>query len=247
MHLIEKLDDLVEGRIIKRINRFMVEVEINDRITLAHNTNTGRLRDFIVENRRALLIKKSSDNSKTLYRLVGVEDIIAGDFAVIDTITQNKIFERLVNLGFLNWLNGCRIVSRNPVYENARFDYKIACLDKEYLVETKSAVLRGENNEAMYPDCPTERGRRHIEKLIRLSETKEYEPMLVFIAAMKNPSCFKPYKQGDPMVEKLIIEAIKKNIPVKALSMYMSEFGEIFLERFDLPICWDFLNNVKFL
>ena len=247
MYLVHKLNDLIEARIVRRINRFIVEVKINDEIALAHNTNTGRLKDFIVENRKALLLRRSSENTKTRYRLVGVEDIVAGDFAVIDTIAQNMVFEKIVDQGLLNWLNNCRVVSRNPVYKDVRFDYKIVCSDKIYLVETKSAVLRGENNEAMYPDCPTERGRRHIERLIRLSETREYEPMLIFIAAMKNPSCFKPYRQGDPLIEKLVIEAIRRNIPVKALSIYMNKSGEIFLDNPDLLICSDFLSEANLL
>ncbi len=244
MYFVERLSEVVEGRIIRRVNRFIVEIEIDGRIIYAHNTNTGRLQDFLVGGRRALLIKRSSERSKTRYRLIGVEDVVAGDFAVIDTITQNKVFEKLVEQGAFTWMKNCRVVSKNPLYENVRFDYEIECIDKSYLVETKSAVLRGDDNEAMYPDCPTERGRRHIEKLIKLKLSGGHEPMLVFIAAMKNPLCFKPFGKEDLGVERLVAEAIRRGVSVKTFSIYMNRSGEIFLDNPDLMICREFLEKI---
>ena len=238
-----RLEDLVEGVLIKRLNRFVVEVSVNNMRELAHNTNTGRLTDFLVSGRRVLLERIGSKRSRTSYRLIGVEDPVERDFAVIDTLTQNKVFETLVNNNYLPWLRGCRVASRNPVYEDAKLDFLVECPGRRYLIETKSAVLRGERNEAMYPDCPTERGRRHIKRLIEMTRDREYEPMIVFIAAMKNTRCFKPYRDGDKIVEELVAEAIRAGVSVKALSIYMKREGHIILDNPDVEICIDWLEE----
>ncbi|MEL9929423.1 MAG: DNA/RNA nuclease SfsA [Sulfolobales archaeon] len=239
--LIMKIESLIDGVIIRRVNRFIVEISRNRESILAHNTNTGRLLDFIRPGRRALL--KMINGEKIKYRLIAIEDL-EGSFSIVDTLTQGIVFEELVRRGFIYYLRGCRISRRNPRAIDSVLDYQIECDNNTIYVETKSAVFRGPEGEAMYPDAPTKRGERHVKTLIELKD-KGFDTALIFIAAMKNVKCFKPFEEVDPLLSNLIYQALKKNVLVKSLSIYMREDGSIYLENPDIPLCTNWIESMR--
>ena len=223
-----RVEGLVEGVIIDRLNRFTVEASIGGLRVYTHLTNTGRLKDIIIRGRRGLFIGISG--RKLRYRLVAVED--NGLYAVVDTLTQNRVFRELVDRGYIPWLRGCRVESINPRFEGEVFDFLLS--PGPIYVETKSAVLRF-GACAAYPDCPTLRGRRHISKLIEMFK-RGIKVYLVFIAALPNVKCFTPYVEGDPEIYRLVSEAIDVGVDVKAISIYMDSEGTIYLSDPDLRV-----------
>ncbi len=101
MDIVAMVPTYVECRILRRVNRFVVEVEAGGEQVLAHNTNTGRLLDVLVPGRLGLC-RPLEKPGKTRYRLFAVE--YAGGFAVIDTRLQEEAFARAVELGLIPWL-----------------------------------------------------------------------------------------------------------------------------------------------
>ena len=232
-------NELSFGRILKRINRFVVEIEIEGEKHYAHNTNTGRLKEYLVEGRKALF--KRISGRKLDYRLIAVEDKYG--YALIDTISQSIAFEKMVENGMISWMKGCKILSRHPRVLDSRLDYLVECKGIKVFIETKSAVLRV-GYAASYPDCPSIRGRRHIRDLIKLKESG-VNAMLVFIAALPKVECFKPYEKGDSIISQLIMYALTKGVPIKAISLSFNESGQIVLENDSLPICQDWLGTIQ--
>ncbi len=231
--------ELVEGYIIRRLSRFEVLVDLGGRFEAVHNTNTGRLKDILVSGYRALL--KPINGEKLKYRLVGIE-FYDDRYCIVDTLTQSKAFEKAVELGLIHFLSNCSIVRRSPKYDSVVFDYMIKCGGDYAVVEVKSAEFRGSGNEAMYPDCPTVRGRKQLMKLVELSSLglKTY---LIFLAAFPNPRCFKPYREGDVVIDELVRECIKVGVNVKVISMFMDRRGNVYLENTDLPLCSEWLSS----
>ncbi len=226
------LEDAVDCVIVGRVNRFVVRVLVNGVPVDAHLTNTGRLTELLTGGRRGLCIPISG--RRLGYRLVGVLDR-DGFYAVVDTLTQNRFFEYLLSHGSLPWLRGCSIVSRSPVLGGSRLDYLLDCGGERVYVETKSAVLRGAGGEAMYPDCPSLRGRRHIVELTRFVEGGG-RGLLVFIAGFRGPRCFMPYRGGDSVIYDLLCRALEKGVGVRAFSIYM-ERDRVLLDNPSLPLC----------
>ncbi len=223
---------------LRRLNRFVGEVLLGNERVLVHITNTGRLEEFLVKGRKCKIIKINGNKLK--YRLVGVED--RGEYAVIDTRIQSLAFETAVNRGSLCFFHNCRVTAREPRIDRGRLDYVLTCPNGKILVETKSAVLRGPNNEAMYPDCPSARGVRHVEELIKLHKAGE-NVAIVFIGAFPGARCFKPYREGDPQLYKVLTNALIQGLEIHALSISMNKFGIIYIEKPCLPICNDWLNK----
>jgi len=221
----------VKARLRRRVNRFTVEVEVDGSPVKAHLTNTGRLEEYLVDGRKALCARINGPLLK--YRLIAVEDV--GGYAVVDTITQQRVFELLVQLNAIPWLRDCFIVKRNYRVEGEVIDYLVECRGLQRLVELKSSVLRTLDNYASYPDCPTDRGVRQIETLARLAE--KHRPLVVFIAALPHVKGFKPFCKGDPRILDAMRNASMKGVVFKSINAYMiDDSGWIVLENPDIPL-----------
>ncbi len=234
-HKVFKLSYFRLGRIIERKNRFTVTMNLEGKRVNVHLTNTGRLLEFLEKDRLGLVVPIKG--RKLRYRLVGID---MGDYyALIDTRLQNIVFEYLVDDGLIPWLDEFKIVKRNPRVNDSMLDYLLINeRGEEILVETKSAVLLDESGAAMYPDCPSERGRRHIREIIELIRGG-INAMLIFIAGLRGVRCFKPYKKGDPVIFDLLTFLYKRvsKSAIKSLSIYIDRDGFIVLDNPDLSIC----------
>jgi len=228
------LHDTFPCKIINRINRFIVKVNINGKLEEAYNTNTGRLNDLLKKGNLGVCTKKDNGKLKLALRGVFVKDSVA----IIDTMLQMKAFEAAVKKRAIRWLRNCAIKKRNPKIEDSVFDYLLICDKKEIYLEIKSAVLKHKGGLAGYPDCPSIRGRRHIETLKNLS-LKGVNAMIIFIAALPVVRGFSPYDKGDPEIRVLLKDAAKAGVIIKALNMfgvYEKNFLKIFLGNDDLPV-----------
>lgn len=226
--------NVVPCTFIERLNRFVALVEVCGETRKALVTNTGRLEEFMIPGRRAFCTPKTG--GKTDFVLVAFEDL-NGRGAVIDTRTQAKAFERAVELNTIPWLRDCRIKRKEVTVGKSRLDYLFECPDGEVYAEMKSAVLRGgERGEyAMYPDCPSTRGQKHIRELIELKKAGK-RAMIFFIGAMPGVERFKPYERGDPEIARLLAEAKRTGVEVNALSISLLPEGKVVLERPSLEV-----------
>lgn len=233
MYPVMKLNrEVLECRIRRRLNRFVVEVLIDNRISKAHITNTGRLYDVLVEDRIGYCFR--INGKKLKYRLFAVRDNDGA--SLIDTRLQENSFIYFVENNYVSWLSNCSLYKHNVWLDSSIIDYLFKCNDREVYVEVKSAVLRIDHEYAGYPDCPTLRGRRQIEELIKLVNNGG-SAMIVFIAGLPGVKGFKPYDRGDPVVAELIREAYRVGVLLKSLNIYYDPLNNsIVLRDPELPV-----------
>ncbi|ACS33304.1 DNA/RNA nuclease SfsA [Thermococcus gammatolerans] len=226
--------NVVPCRFVKRLNRFVALVEVNGEIRKALLTNTGRLEEFLIPGRKAFCTPKSG--GKTDFVLIAFEDL-EGKGAIVDTRTQAKAFERAVELGLVPWLKNCSIKRKEVRLGNSRLDYLFECPGGELYGEMKSAVLRGgkKGEYAMYPDCPTLRGQRHVRELIELVKAGK-DAIIFFIGAMPKVEKFRPYEKGDPELARLLREAKRAGVRIEGLSISLIPDGRVILEKPELEI-----------
>ena len=115
-----RIDNPEECRIIERVNKFVIKVEINGKYYRAYLNNTGRLSEFLVHGRKAFCFKLPKQG-KTDFRLFAIEERGLG--ALIDTYLQMKAFERSLERNLIPWLEGCGILKRNVTLGASRIDY----------------------------------------------------------------------------------------------------------------------------
>ncbi len=234
MELIE-IGSVERCTISRRVNRFVVEVIIDGEHRRALNTNTGRLEDLIVAGRGAICKPKRSGMTDRI--LIAIEAPGRG-LAIVDTRTQALAFEAAIGKGLIGWLRGCSIAKRGPRLGDSVLDYLLDCGGSDALLELKSAVLLHEGDKAGYPDCPTPRGRRQIERLMRYARDGG-RGIVAFVAALPGAKAFKPYGRGDPEMARLLKEARCAGVEVRALGIegkLVNGELRILLFNDDLPV-----------
>lgn len=214
MKTVLKISSIVPCQIIERLNRFVVKIKIDNKITKASLNNTGRLEEFLVKNKIGYLLPLKIPQ-KTKYRLSFVKED-KNSASIIDTNLQMKCFEIGLEKGLISWLKGAKILKRNYRLGNSLIDYLIQRKNKKYYLEIKSAVMK-ENYFAMYPDCPSLRGQKHIKELINHPKNS----IILFIAGMKNIKAFKPNKNADEKIYELLKIAKNKGVQIKAIQIYL--------------------------
>lgn len=230
---LEEVHDVVKCEIVNRINRFLVEVVIDDSSTIAYMNNTGRLSQFLITGKKAYCLK--TYGGKTRHRLFAV-DVKDEKAAIIDTRIQMHLLEKAVDKGLIYWLGKSRIVKRNCRLGRSLVDYFIEHDGRFTYLEVKSAVLWSEEGYAMYPDCPTLRGRRQIMDIIRCVEMGG-SGIIVFIAALPYVKAFKPNPRGDVKLSRLLLKAYEMGCILKATSMHFDACSSSFyLDKPDIPI-----------
>jgi len=226
----------IECVVINRLNRFVVRIKVNGQEALAHTNNTGRLKDFIRKGALARCTEKYG--GKTQYRLIAVQDPSVMDhrYALIDTREQMKGFENAVKQGLIPIFRKCVILRRNPRIGESVLDYKLACIDKEFFLEIKSAVQRKDKFTATFPDAPTMRGRRHLKEIIMLIK-KGIGAGVLFIAGIPETKFFTPNDDIDPSLRALLKEIRRLGGLIAGVSMYYNARDEsIVLENPELAI-----------
>ena len=226
------IKNVVECKVIDRINRFVVKIAINNTEYNAYINNTGRLNELILPGNKGFCTE-NPDGYKTSYRLFAVSTNKYA--ALIDTYLQMKAFEYCVEHNYIPWLERCYIKRRNIRLAESIIDYLISCEKGDVYLEVKSAALKI-GDSASYPDCPSLRGRRHIRDLIEHYK-QGGKAAILFIAAIPNVDRFRPNIQADIEIYKLLKTAVDLGIEIKAINIYYNpEDSTVYLDNPDLPI-----------
>lgn len=146
-----------------------------------------------------------------------------------------QALEKSLEMGFIPWLKGFRILKRNVRLGNSLIDYLLECGRNEVYLEVKSTVLR-EEHYAMYPACPSSRGRKHIKELVNHVRGGG-KAIILFIGALPGVRAFKPNKPADPELYELLMEAHQAGVRIRSIGMvYHPEDSFVYLFNPDLSI-----------
>lgn len=247
MKNITKIFSIIPCKIIKRINKFVVKVKLKNKLIFASLNNTGRLEQLLIKNKIGYLTPIKTPH-KTKFRLSFIKEN-KNSAIIIDTYLQMKCFEIALKKNLISWLKEAKILKRNvkihsqtDINLNKKYiksnlgisliDYLIKHRGRKYYLEIKSAVMK-ENNFALYPDCPSLRGQKHIKELINNNQNS----IILFIAGMKNVNGFKPNKNADTKIYELLKIAKNKGVKIKAIKIYLNLKNEnIVLEDDNLKV-----------
>ena len=218
--------------ILERVNRFVVKIILDNKVLKAYINNTGRLLNYITEGQVGFCIEHQR-RLKTDCRLFAVKEKRLA--AIIDTQLQMQALEKIITLNLLPWIKGCRIHKRNARLGNSLIDYLLECNGEKVYLEVKSAVLR-HDKYAVYPDCLSLRGRRHITELT--SHVKNGgRGVILFIAAMPDVKAFKPNSSADPELSRMLTEAREAGVKIRAIGLYYNpEDNYVCLSKPNLPV-----------
>ncbi len=188
-----KYNEIVSGKFIERLNRFIAYVDIAGERTRVHVKNTGRCRELLREGVQVYLERSGNTERATAYDLVAVDK--DGRLINMDSNAPNKaVGEWLISGGLYGDVS---IVRPETTFGRSRFDFYIeSASGRKAFIEVKGVTLE-QDNVAAFPDAPSERALKHVEELIE-ARKQGYEAYLIFVVQMKAVSRVVPNYNTQP-------------------------------------------------
>lgn len=204
--------NLLEGVFSKRLNRFLAEIFVEDKIVLTHVPNTGRMKELLVEGARIIVRKVNNPDRKTQYDLLMVyhgEVLVAIDSKLPNQLIYKGFSERKIPN-----FSAYEDVRKEVVFGKSRLDIGLLGKNTKALIEVK-CVTFVDNGIAKFPDAPTERGTKHVKELI-VATKNGIEAGIIFVIQRNDANIFTPNLSMDPDFSKALEEANQEGVKIAA-------------------------------
>lgn len=206
--------NIYEGRFVRRLNRFVAEVEIEGKVERVHVKNTGRCAELLVPGYRVYMEKSASPGRKTAYDLIAVEKRTDGGARLInmDSMAPNRAAAEWLAAGGLGSLEHLRA---EVTVGDSRFDFCAEQAGRPVAVEVKGCTLE-QDGVARFPDAPTLRGLKHVRGLNALAR-QGWRCAVLIVIQMKGVTRFEPNWDTQPDFGRALIEARAAGVEIIAM------------------------------
>lgn len=207
-------DNIHAATFVRRVNRFVAEVEIEGHVERVHVKNTGRCAELLVPGYSVVLEKSGNPARRTAYDLIGVDKPVPGGvrYVNMDSMAPNRAAGEWLAAGGLGTLEDIRA---EVTAGDSRFDFVAAQHGRPVAVEVKGCTLE-EGGVARFPDAPTLRGLKHVRGLTRLAG-EGWRCVLLVVIQMKGVRVFTPNWETQPEFGEALIEAQRAGVEVLAV------------------------------
>lgn len=218
-----KYENISSGSFIRRPNRFIAQVEIQEdgksREETVHVKNTGRCRELLLPGAEVYLEKSSSAERKTAYDLVAVRK---GDVLInMDSNAPNKAVREWLETG--KYFEDVEMVRPETTFGGSRFDFYVEAGGRKIFMEVKGVTLERQS-VALFPDAPSQRAVRHVQELVEAVRAG-YESYLLFVIQMKGITSFTPNREAQPEFADALLEAQRAGVRILAYDCLVRENG----------------------
>lgn len=207
---------LVEGRLIRRYKRFLADIQLPSGVITAACPNTGSLMGCCEPGSRVWL--SESDSATRKYRhtweIVEVGRVMVG----INTGLPNNLVAEAIGAGVIGELAGYPNVRREVAFgeERSRVDLLLEAPGREACyVEVKNVTAAAHAGVALFPDCVSERGSKHLRELMRLKQ-KGLRPVQLYCVQRADVNEVRPADGIDFEYGRTLREAIAAGVEVLA-------------------------------
>ncbi len=190
----------------KRLNRFVVETESGRR---CHLHDPGRLEELLYPGAPLYMVEKSRGLKCEIYYTRKNDE-----YVLINSKIHSDIAENIINSDLFK---DFKIIRKEVKVKKSRIDFLLEHKNREFYLEVKGCTLT-KNGVALFPDAPTERGRRHVEELENLIE-KGYEGGVMFLVFRKS-EYFSPNWETDPEFSEALKRAYNKGLKIFPVQLY---------------------------
>ena len=202
---------LVHGKLIKRYKRFLADVILDDGSEVtAHCTNSGSMKSCLEEGAEVWLTPVDDPKRRTRFTWEMIR--IGGDWVGINTSNPNALAFEWVKEGLIPGLQGLSGLKREVKWEDSRFDLYGEGPGGPCYIEVKNVTLK-EGERALFPDAVTERGRKHLNTLMRVKSAGMRAVMLYVVQRM-DVSRFSPASEIDPEYAAVLDKAVRKGVEI---------------------------------
>jgi sugar fermentation stimulation protein A len=207
---------LIEGRLIRRYKRFLADVQLSAGVVTASCPNTGSMLGCSAAGSRVWLSEHDTATRKYrhMWQIVEADDVMIG----INTGLPNKLVEEAIVGGVIPELAGYAALRREVGYgeEGSRVDFVLdGGRRKACYLEVKNVTAAVKDKVALFPDCVSERGSRHLRELMRM-KAGGLRPVQLYCVQRGDVDEVRPADAIDAEYGRTLREAIGAGVEVLA-------------------------------
>ncbi|MES2607673.1 MAG: DNA/RNA nuclease SfsA [Pseudomonadota bacterium] len=210
---------MIQGILLRRYKRFLADVKLaSGEIVVAYCCNTGKLLG-VPENATIMLTDHGLDTKRKLrYTWEWFKD--GETWVGINTHEANKITHELLINKQIPGLEDYPSIRREVKYgTNSRVDFLLENEDQRLYLEVKSIHMK-RNGHAQFPDCPTERGAKHMLELTNIIDSTTKAAVL-YLVQRDDCHTFSLAADIDPIYAKAAGMAHKCGVGIYAAGLRM--------------------------
>lgn len=206
---------LVRGILIKRYKRFLADVALDSGETVtAHCPNSGRMTGCCQPGRQVYLSRHDTPKRKLKYtwELIQMPASMVG----VNTLVPNRLVAQCMRNKILDAFSDyTEVQTEAKINSRTRLDIRLTRPDGGVCyVEIKNCTLV-ENNIAMFPDAPTDRGRKHLEELAELHR-QGARAVIFYLIQRCDAVSFSPAASIDPDYARCLRDVARKGVEIMA-------------------------------
>ncbi len=227
---------LVEGRLIRRYKRFLADIQLAQGVITASCPNTGSMMGCCEPGSRVWLSESDSATRKFrhTWELVEVDSVLVG----INTALPNRLVAEAIAEGTIGELRDYASVRREVAFgeERSRVDLLLEAAGRApCYVEVKNVTAAASRGVALFPDCVSARGSKHLRELMRL-KAKGARPVQLYCVQRGDVNEVRPADGIDHEYGRTLRQAIAAGVEVLAYRARITP-GEIRLEERIPVVC----------
>lgn len=156
---------LVEGRLVRRYERFIAEVKLGRTTVRAHCVNPGRMEGLVIPGARVWLSEAATERAlRYTWELIEVDGRLVGANTGLPNALVKRVLETRLVPGFDDVT---RLAPEQAFGRGHRVDFLLETTRGEHLVEVKNCHLVYPDALGYFPDSRSERAVAHVDALAR--------------------------------------------------------------------------------
>lgn len=217
---------LVPGRILKRYQRFLADIELErGGVVTAHCTNTGAMKSCWEPGDLVLLEPQDRPERKLKFTWIACER--AGVWVGVDTGIPNRVVAEAARQDKLPGLSGLQDIRTEVPYGQERSRVDVLARDgagRHVYIEVKNTTLRI-GDWACFPDAVTVRGAKHLRELQAMVQ-EGHRAVILFLIHRGDVTAFDAAWEIDPAYGAELRRAEEQGVVVLPLKVDMGAFQE---------------------
>lgn len=215
-----QIANLERATLIRRYKRFLADVQLETGgIITAHCPNPGSMLGC-AEPGSPVLIQKSNDPKRKLPYTLSV--VFSNGVAInVNTMLANKVVTEALNKKQIVGFSSYDTIRSEVVFHDSRFDFFLSGAKpaSDCFIEVKSTTLADtQKGLAMFPDAPTERGRKHLNALMHAVKDG-YRAVQFYLIARADCHRFSPADHIDKDYGQTLRKAQKAGVEIIAFDL----------------------------
>lgn len=217
---------LIEGRLIRRYKRFLVDVDTSQGVVTAHCPNTGSMAGCLTPGCAVWLSPAENPERKLAWTWEIVEPE-PGVRVGLHTGRANGLVEEAIQAGLLPALGEFAEIRREVKYgrENSRIDLLLrSAAGALTYVEVKNVTAAVADGVGYFPDAVTERGSKHLRELMAMV-AEGHRAAVVFCVQRNDVVLVQPADHIDPVYGATLRQAMAAGVMALALGAEVTPAG----------------------